>query len=210
VRSNFIGAALAVLVCGSGAWAQNAAVIDMQGAILGTKDGAKASAELKAKFGPKEQEIAKRNQDLVAKRAEFQKTAATLSDEARASKQREIEVFEKALQRDTEDARNDVQAEENRLLGGIMQKMQGVMGQYASDRKISLMVDLSSQPNNLLFADKSVNITADIIALYDKAQAGPVNAVPSAPKSVAPAPASTPAATAPAQKKPAAGPAKQD
>ena len=208
MRSNFIVAALAVLASGSAASAQNAAVIDMQGAILGTKDGAKASAELKARFGPKEQEIAKRNQDLVAKRADFQKTAATLSDAARASKQREIAEFEKTLQRDTEDARNDVQAEENRLLGTIMQKMQGVMGQYASDRKISLMVDLSSQPNNLLYADKSVNITAEIIALYDKAQTGPVNAVPSAPKSATPAPPS--ATPAPAVKKPAAGPVKQN
>jgi len=76
VRSNFIVAALTVLACGSGLSAQNAAAIDMQGAILGTKDGAKASAALKAKFGPKEEEMAKRNQDLVAKRAQFQKTAA--------------------------------------------------------------------------------------------------------------------------------------
>ena len=186
MRSNFIVAALTVLACGSGLSAQNAAAIDMQGAILGTKDGAKASAALKAKFGPKEEEMAKRNQDLVAKRAQFQKTAGAMSDTARASAQREIEVFEKSLQRDTEDARNDVQLEENRLLGPIMQKMQNVMGQYASDRKISVIVDLSSQPNNLLFADKSVNITGDIIALYDKAEAAPANAVPSAPKSVAP------------------------
>jgi outer membrane protein len=171
----------------------------MQGAILQTKEGQTASNELKAKFGPKEQEINKRNQDLAAKQAQYQKTSATLSDAQRASAERDITTLQKALQRDTEDARNDVQAEENRLLGGILQKMQAVMQKYAVEKQISMIVDLSTQPNNLLFADKSINITADVIALYDKGVAAAA-----APK---PSPASaTPKAPAAAPKTPAAAP----
>jgi outer membrane protein len=198
-------AAMAALFLATGAWAQRAAVIDMQGAILQTKDGQKASAELKAKFGPKEQEIGKRGQDLVAKQAEFQKAAATLSDTARAEAQRDIEIMQKNLQRDTDDARTDVQAEENRLLGSMMQKMQAVMQRYAADKQIAVIVDLSSKPNNLLYADKSVNITADIVAAYDAASGPLANPEPANTKPAAPAP--TPAAP----KKPAAapGPAKQ-
>jgi outer membrane protein len=209
VRSNFVVAAMAILVAGTCAWAQKAAVIDMQGAILQTKDGQKASADLKVKFGPKEQEIGKRGQDLVAKQTEFQKNAATMTDAARANAQRDIETIQKVLQRDTDDARADVQAEENRLLSGIMQKMQAVLQKYATDKQISMIVDLSSQPNNLLYADKSVNITTEIIALYDKAAAAPLSAIPPAPKPVVPTAA--PGASQPAPKKPAApGPAKQE
>ncbi len=198
--------AAAVLLAGTSLWAQKAAVIDMQGAILQTKDGQKASAELKQKFGPKEQEINKRGQDLVAKQAEFQKTAATLSDAARANAQRDIEAMQKTLQRDTDDARTDVQAEENRLLGGIMQRMQSVMEKYAADKKYSVIIDLSSQPNNLLYADKSINITTDIVAAYDTAAAAPVQNVAPASK-----PSAVPPASAPAPKKPAApGPAKPE
>jgi outer membrane protein len=200
VRSKFTIAAMTVLFLGTSAWAQKAAVIDMQGAILQTKDGQKATADLKTKFGPKEQEISKRGQDLVAKQAEFQKTAATLSDTARANAQRDIESIQKILQRDTDDARADVQAEENRLLGTIMQKMQAVMQRYAADKQISMIVDLSSQPNNLLYADKSVNITTDIIAAYDAASNAPANVVPAAPK--------PPAPTSQAAPKKPAGPAK--
>jgi len=196
---------MTVLMAGTSAWAQQrAAVVDMQGAILQTKDGQKASAELKEKFGPKEQEISKRGQDLVAKQAEFQKTAATLSDTARAAAQRDIEAMQKNLQRDTDDARADVQAEENRVLGGMMSKMQAVMQKYAADKQISMIVDLSSQPNNLLYADKSVNITADIIAAYDAASGPLANPAPATTKPASPAPAPA------APKKPAApGPAKQ-
>lgn len=182
-------AAMAVLLAGTSAWAQKAAVIDMQGAILATKDGQKASAELKDKFGPKEQEINKRGQDLVAKQTAFQKGAATMSDAARAAAQRDIETIQKNLQRDTDDARTDVQAEENRLLGGIMQKMQAVMQKYAADKQVSVIIDISTQPNNLLYADKSINITADIIAAYDAAGAAPA----AKPSAAAPKPATAPA-----------------
>jgi outer membrane protein len=176
------------------------AVVDMQGAILRTKDGQQASAELKAKFGPKEQEIAKRNQDLVAKQTAYQKTAATMSEAARASAERDIQALQKVLQRDTDDARADVQAEENRLLGGIMQKMQSVLQRYAGDKQYAVIIDTSQQPNNLVYADKSVNITLDIVAIYDKAASPMTNAPPA---SVAP-----PASAAP--KKPAGVPGKQE
>jgi outer membrane protein len=182
-----------VLLAGTGAWAQKIAVVDMQGAILQTKEGQKASNELKAKFGPKEEEMNKRNQDIVAKQTQYTKAAATMSDLAKADAEREITALQKALQRDTDDARADVQAEENRLLGGIMQKMQMVMQKYAIDKQISMIVDYSSQPNNLLFADKSVNVTVDLIALYDKNAESPLNAVPQrAPLAVPRSPAAAP------------------
>src|ERR1700744_1073669 len=59
-------------------------VIDMQSALLSTKDGQKAVAEMKAKFAPKEQEFQKRQQDLQAKRDQFTKTENTISEEAKA------------------------------------------------------------------------------------------------------------------------------
>src|ERR1700685_1050966 len=72
------------------AWAQAApplklAVIDMQSALLSTKDGQKAVAELKAKFAPKEQEFQKRQQELVAKQDQYRKTENTISEEAKAA-----------------------------------------------------------------------------------------------------------------------------
>ncbi len=182
------------------AWAQNMAVVDMQGAILKTKDGQQAAAEIKAKFAPKEQEIGKRNQELVAKQTAYQKTGATMSDVARAGAERDIQAMQKALQRDTDDARADVQAEENRLLGGIMQKMQSVLQRYAGDHQYAVIIDTSQQPNNLVYADKSVNITLDVVAIYDKASSPMTNAPPA---SMAPP-------AAPAPKKPAGPPGKQE
>src|SRR5947208_3259291 len=94
---------------------QKIAVIDMQGSLLSTTEGKKAAEELKAKFSPKEAEFNKRSQDLAAKQDQLRKGANTMSAEAQASADREIQALTKALQRDGDDAKADFQAEENRL-----------------------------------------------------------------------------------------------
>ncbi len=178
-------------LAGVSAHAQKIAVVDMQTAIIQTKEGKVATEQLTTKFGSKETELRKRGEVLAAKQADLSK----LNDAARADSEREIAAAQKTLQRDAEDLQNDVQTEETRLLGPILQKMRTVMGKYAQDKQISMIVDVSQQPNNLLFADKSLFVTTELIALYDKGAGVPAAAPAAAPK--------PPAANPPATKKPA-------
>lgn len=186
MRSKLIIAPLLALACSLSAWGQvqKIGVIDMQSALLGTKDGQKAAAELKAKFTPKETELQKRQQDLQAKQEQFRKTENTISDEAKATQTRDIDLLTRNLQRDSEDANQDLQAEQQRILGDLSQKMNQVMGKYANDKQLTLILDVSGQPNNVLYASNTADITRDIIALYDAA-------APVAPSLAAPAPAAT-------------------
>jgi Skp family chaperone for outer membrane proteins len=182
---------------------QKIAVIDMQGSLLSTNEGKKAAEELKAKFSSKETEFSKRSQDLAAKQDQLRKGANTMSDAARASAEREVAALSKTLQRDTDDVKADFQAEENRLLGGILSKMQAILTKYATDNQISMIVDVSQQPNNLLYADQAANISAAVIALYDKADTPAAAPAPARPALDKPAPAK-PALDKPAPAKPAA------
>jgi Skp family chaperone for outer membrane proteins len=184
------------------AWGQQAplkiAVIDMQSALLGTKDGQKAVAEFKAKFAPREQEFQKRQSDLAAKQAQYQKTQNTMSDEAKANLQADIAKITKDLQRDTQDAQQDAQEEQQRLLNELGARVMQVINKYANDNKITMVFDVTNgaQGNNLLFASTSIDITRDIIALYDQTSAAaPAAKAPDAP-AAAPAPARRPAAPA--------------
>ena len=191
---------LLALLLGVTAFAQQAklAIIDMQGALLTTKEGQKAAAELKTKFSPTEQALNKRQQDLQTMQAGYSKTQATMTAADKAKMERDIDVAQKALTRDADDARTDFQAAQNQLLGGIMQKMQAVLNKYAADNAITLLVDVSTQPNNLLYADKSTNISAQIVELFDSGAVAPP-----APKPAAARPAG-PAAPKPAPKAPGA------
>jgi Skp family chaperone for outer membrane proteins len=184
-----------------GAQAQNLAVIDMQGAILKTTDGQKASQDLRAKYDPIQQALSKRGQALTAKQEQYRKSVDSMNDTAKAAAERDIQAMTKDLQRDADDAKTDAQQDQNKMLAPILQKLEAVMRKYATDKQISLIVDLSSQPNNLLYATASANITSDVIALYNQAAAAP--SAPPAPK-----PAVTGPAAAPRKTTPAAPPAK--
>src|SRR5580704_17249854 len=100
-------APLLAIACSLSAWAQTPqklAVIDMQGALLGTKDGQKAVAELKAKFTPKEQELQKRQKELQDKQDQFRKTENNISDEAKSTLARDIDTLQRKLTQDSRDA----------------------------------------------------------------------------------------------------------
>src|SRR5580698_9027450 len=123
-------------------------VIDMQKALLSTKDGQKAVEELRAKFAPKEQEFQKRQAELQSKQDQYRKTENTISDEAKATLARDIDAMTKTLQRDTDDARQDVEQEQQRVLNELGQKMMQVLQKYAIDKQITVVMDVSGQPNN--------------------------------------------------------------
>jgi outer membrane protein len=200
-------APLLAIACSLSALAQapqKLAVIDMQSALLGTKDGQKAVAELKAKFTPKEQEIQKRGQELQAKQDQLRKTENTISEEAKANLARDIDALTRGLQRDSDDANQDLQAEQQRILGDLSQKMNQVLSKYANDKQLTMIFDVSGQPNNILFASSATDITRDIIGLYDAAAA----VTPTTPlvKPTPPPAASAPPPT-PAPKRPATPPA---
>jgi outer membrane protein len=186
-----IGLAL-VAATGLSAFAQQqkVAVIDMQSALLGTKDGQKAVVELKSKFAPKETELKKKQDELAAKQDQYRKAENTLSDEAKANMARDIDTLTRALQRDTDDARQDLDQEQQRILNDLGQRMMQVLQKYAGEKQITMVMDVSGQPNNVLFASNTIDITRDIIALYDTAAA---SAPPSAPSAAAPKPAAAPA-----------------
>ena len=186
------------------AQAPKIAIIDMQGALLTTKEGQKAAEELKAKFGPTEQELNKRQQDLQTKQENYRKNSATMTAAQKSSLERKIDTAQKALSRDAEDAKADFDQAQNQLLGGIMQKMRAVLNKYAADNGITMIVDVSTQPNNLLYADKSTNISEQIVKLFDAAPAA--GAAPPATSKPAAAPAAPPAArpATPAPKTPGA------
>ena len=193
------------LACALSASAQapvKLAIINMQEVILKTKDGQQAVAELKAKFAPKEQEFQKRAEDLQRKQDELRKTENTISEDKKAALARDIDSMTKGLQRDTDDAREDVNQEQQKVLNELGGKIMQVLNKYSSEKQFTMVFDVSGQPNNILFASNAIDITRDIIAMYDTQ--GPATTVapakaPSAATTSAP-PAKRPAAPAPAPK----------
>ena len=170
-------------------------VINIQEALINTKDGQKAAGELKTKFAPKQSEIEKKQADIAGLQQQLSKGANTMSEEAKQKIMRDIDQKNVLLKRDTEDANADLEQEQQRIMGDLGAKMISVLNKYATENGYALVIDISSQQTPVLFASNTIDITRDIIALYDKAP--PQTAAPSAARP----PAARPATPLPAPKK---------
>jgi outer membrane protein len=144
-------------------------VIHVQEAILSTKDGQKAAGELQAKFAPKRSELEKKQNDIASLQDQLRKGSATMSDDAKGKLMRDIDSKNTSLKRDSEDFDADVQQDEGKLMQELGAKMMKVLDKYAADNGFAVIIDVSNPQTDVLWRATSSDITADIIALYDKA-----------------------------------------
>lgn len=172
-------------------------IIHIQRAVVQTKDGQKAAADLDARFAPKRKEVESKQNELQQLQAQYNAGANTMSDEAKLKLQREIDQRRKQLQRDVDDAQAELDQAQNRIWQEVGQKVMAVVDRYASEHGFSLILDVSSPQTPVLYASNAINITEEIVALYDKTHSGAA----AAPAAAAAAPASAPK---PAAAKPAA------
>jgi outer membrane protein len=171
-------------------------IIHIQNAILATKDGQKAANDLQAKFGPTKSQIDKMQSDVMQVEDKLKKGSQTLSDDARTQLMRERDQKATALKRATEDAQAEVEQEEGKIMQDLGQRLMQVLTKYATDNGFAIIIDVSSQQTPVLWAATGIDITKEIVDLYDK----------NAP--TAAAPASKPAVTAPHTAAPSAAPPK--
>ena len=191
---------MAALAHAQGAAPTKVAIINVQQAILQTKDGQKASADLQAKFMPKRQQLEKKQADIVSLQDQMKKGSATMSDDAKTKLARDIDSGQKSFQRDTEDFDADVQQEEGKIMQDLGQKLMDVVIKYATTNSYAMVLDVSNQQTPVLWADPSADITTEIIKLYDQAHPGAGGATapaakPSAPPASAPKPPAAPPTT---------------
>jgi outer membrane protein len=153
------------------------AVIEIQAAIFQTKDGQKALADMQVKFNPVKQKLEAKRADIAKNQDTLRKGQSTMSPEAQQKLARDIDLDTKALNRDTDDANADLEAENQRLMNDLGGKMMAVINRYATEKGFVLVLDDSSQNTPVLWASNTIDITRDVIAAYD-ANAGSMTATP--------------------------------
>jgi outer membrane protein len=187
-------------------------IINIQQAILQTKDGQKAAADLNAKFEPKSKEMERKQGELQTMQTQYRSGANTMSDEAKQKLARDIDQRTKLLQRDRDDIQAELEAEQGRIWQELGQKVVAVIDRYAGERGFALILDVSSPQTPVLYASNTIDITRDIVGLYDNAQTGAAAPAPAPGGAATGNPSGTGGLRQPAQpasaSKPAAAPKK--
>lgn len=175
--------------------------INIQSALIGTQEGQKAAKSLDEKSAPKRQALEKKQAEVTALQESLRKQSNTASEEVKAKLMREIDQKTKAFNRDMEDAQAELDQEQQRILQELSGKMMAVIDKYARDNGYAVVLDVSQQNSPVLYFSNTIDVTQEIIKMYDQNNAVSGGVTTSGGAASPPKP--TPAAPSPADAKPA-------
>lgn len=174
-------------------------IINMQTAIVATNEGQRDFEALAKKFEPKRTELKGISDDLDSMKKQLDTQGSKLNDDARSELVKKIEAKQKTLTRASEDAQSDLQAQQNEIAQKIVQKMGPVIGKYAKDNSLGMILDATRAwpDGELIWANDAVDLTKAIVDAYNAQSDVPPPAKPAtgAPKPATGAP--KPAVTTP-------------
>jgi len=196
--------AQAAPAAGAAGPAKTVAIINLRGAIGSTAEGKQASAELQSQFAPRSAEIDNLTKQINDLQQKLQAGQGKLSDEEVNRLTAEGQRLTQRLDRRRNDFQEDAGAAQQEVFERIGRKMVDVLDRFARENGYSLVLDTSGQNSPILYASNQVDVTQDIIRLYDQAypvKAGGTGApATNAPKPNASAAPAKPATPNPTQK----------
>lgn len=209
---------LAVLsLSAAGAWAQTSgtaapsssvkiAILNVRQAIVTTAEGKQASAQLQSQFSTQQNDLQNMQKQIQDVQNRITNSHGTLSDDEQSRLQRQGELMTRQFQRKQEDLNEAVNAAQSDVIDNIGRRMLDVLDRYSRENGYTAVFDTSAQGSPVVYGSSQIDITNEIVRLYDQAypiKAGAGNAPsgsPAAPK--APAPAGTQPSTAPKKTNP--------
>ena len=174
-------------------------IVNIQDAIIATNEGKKEFDALQSRFAPKQNELKGLNDEVENMKKDLQAKGDKLNEDERNKQVKNLEVKQKTLQRNYEDAQNEFQQAEQEVVNRIGGKMLNVLEKYAKTNGYAVILDVSNPQTPVLWASQGTNITKDLVDAYN-AESG----VPAAPGAKPAAPAPKPSGAA-ANRTPAGG-----
>jgi outer membrane protein len=195
----FLAAPFMLAQSGGATASAKVGVINVQVAITSTAEGKQAAAELQSKFAPRQTDLDNMRKQLDDVQSRLRTGATTLSDDEKARLARQGDTLTRSYQRKQQEAQDDFNDEQQDIVNRIGRKMMDVLDKFSKENGYVVILDTSAQQTPVVFAANQIDVTQDIIRLYD--QGNPVrggagsasgSAAPAAPRATAPKPAPAP------------------
>jgi outer membrane protein len=170
------------------------AVIEYEQATAATNEGQRALQALQKKYEPQKTQLQTLQTEIESLTKQLQSAPATMSDEERASRARTIDLKQKQLQRDGDDATAAFNAEMQETLGAVAKKLGPVVIKYVQDNGYTMLLDNTGAQGGLsvLWTQPgTTDISQAVVDAYNTSSGVGAPAVPSAPSAARPKPATT-------------------
>ncbi|GAB7079689.1 OmpH/Skp family outer membrane protein [Megalodesulfovibrio paquesii] len=169
MRKAFILAVLFCLTATSPAFAQDPVkigVFSLRKVMLESNPGKKAYSQLRAALEPEKNALAKEEQELKKQTEDFKKLAATLSQEGKDAKQRELQKRFTDFQMRLQNYQKTASEQEARLLEPFKESIFKTIQKFGTDNKYTLI--LVDSQGGVAFAAAGIDLTDAIMNELNK------------------------------------------
>lgn len=163
-------------------------VINVQVAITSTLEGKQAAAELQSQFAPRQTELDNLRKQIEDVQTRLRTGQTTLSDDEKARLARQGDQMTRAYQRKQQDSQDDFNEAQREVVDRIGRKMIDVLDKYSKENGFGVVFDTSAQSSPVVYASNQIDLTQEIIRLYDQDYPVKAAATP-APRTTTPRPA---------------------
>ncbi len=164
-----------VLCISTLAWSQQAPVptthvrlLNLRRAILECNDGKKASEELKKRFAPRNAELDKMEQDLLAMQKQIEALGAS-DAQKRYDLAQSYQRKRKDYERFKQDLTEEIQQAEAEIINAIGKKIIATLADHGSKHGYELILEISNQEIGVLWFPKALEITDEVIVAVNAA-----------------------------------------
>jgi len=146
----------------------NVAVVDLQQCVMKTEDGLSAQATLKRMFDARQNDLNRRQKELLVERDSIERQARILSRKAFQRRmehwqQRMVEVQTKFV-----DYNKELQTKQAQMTAPIVQKMLAIIKRIATQRGYDMVIDKQAVP----YARGDLDLSDAVVQMYNSGAGG--------------------------------------
>lgn len=138
--------------------------VNIQKAISESKAGERARKRFEGTIKGKEAALAREKQAIERMKRELDKKALLLKADERMKAQRDFQKRVRDYERAMNDAQEELQLQERQMTAEILQNLQKIVQEIGRSQRFTLILDRSQ----LLYTDKGIDITNQVIQLYNQ------------------------------------------
>lgn len=139
--------------------------VDMPRALNEVEDGKAAKSKLKADFDQKQQKLDKMQNDLMAKKEEFEKHASMMKADAKLAKQQELQAEVMEVQKTYMQLQQELVESENKITQDIGKKLKTVIEKIGDRDGYLLILNIGE---TVLYNKRHMDCTDEVIREYNK------------------------------------------
>ena len=145
---------------------QKIAYVDLQKALNLSAAGKDAKEKIKAKVQEYDADVQQRQEELKKLKEDLEKQAMLLSEEARNAKERDYQQRVKEYQRFTKDIQETLQQMDADFTRKILEDLLKVAQNLGKSEGYAMILEKTE--SSIVYADEDIDITDEVIKVFDK------------------------------------------